>query len=64
MISAVELKKRIASASILGIIVGKLCHGKEPCPIILFKVDESSEVGFYRTILFFSLAIHLRMQSV
>ena len=50
MIFAVKLKKIMTDASIFGIIVGKLRHEKEPCSIILLKVDKSLEVGFYCTI--------------
>ena len=64
MISAIELKKCVAGASILGIIVSKLCYGKKPCPIILFEVDKGSEVGFYHTILPLSLTIRLRVEGV
>ena len=63
MISAIELKKCVANASIFGIVVGKFCYGKKPCPIILLKVDKGSEVGFHYTILPFSLAVCLRMEG-
>ena len=56
IISAVELKKREAGASILGVIVSELSHRKESGPIILLEVDEGSKIGFYRTILPFSLS--------
>ena len=63
MISAIELEKCVAGAGILGIVVSELRHKKKSCPIILLKVDKSSEVGFYRTILPLSLAIRLRMKG-
>ena len=59
MISTVELEKRVAGASILGIVVGKLRYGKKPYLIILLEVEKDLEEGFYHTILPFSLAIHL-----
>ena len=64
MISAIELKRYVASASVLGIVIGKLCHRKKPCPIILIKVDKGSEVGFHCTILPFGLPVCLGVESV
>ena len=63
MVSAVELKRCEAGASILGVIVGKFSYWEEPCPIILFEIDKSLEVGFHYTILPLSLAIRLRMEG-
>ena len=63
MISAIELKKSVAGAGILGIIVSKLRYEKKPCPIILLKVDESLEVGFHCTILPLSLAVYLQVEG-
>ena len=45
--------------SILGIIVGKLRHEKKSYPIILLKVFEGLEVGFYCIILSLNLVIYL-----
>ena len=53
----------MANASILGIIVGELCHEKKLCLIILLKVDKGLEVGFYCIILPLCLAIHLRIEG-
>ena len=63
MISAVELIKRMANASIFGIIIGKFRYKKKLCLIILFKGDKSSKVYFYCTILFFGLTICLRVKG-
>ena len=63
MISAIELERCVAGAGILGIVVSKLRHGKKSCPIILLKVDEGLEVGFYHTILPLSLAVRLRVEG-
>ena len=63
MISTIELEKYVANAGIFGIVVGKLRHEKKPCPIILLKVDKSSEVGFHYTILPLSLAIYLQIKG-
>ena len=63
MISVIELKKYIAGTGVFGIVVGKLCHEKKPCLIILLVVDENSKVDFYCIILPLSLAVCLRMKS-
>ena len=63
LVSAVEFEKSVAGANILGIIIGKLCHGKKLCLIILLKVDKGSEIGFYFTILFLCLIVHLRLEG-
>ena len=63
MISTVELKKSLANASILGIIVGKFRHEKKLCPIILFKVNKSLKVDFYCIILPLNLAVYLWVKS-
>ena len=63
MISAIELKRCVAGAGILGIIVSELRHGKKSCPIILLEVDKGSEVGFHHTILPLRLAVRLRVEG-
>ena len=63
MISAIELKRCMVDASILGIIKSEFRHVKKLCPIILLKVDKTSEVGFHRTILPLSLAVCLRVEG-
>ena len=63
MISAIELEKYMAGASILSIVVGKLRYEKKLCPIILLKVDKSSEIGFHCTFLPLSLAIYLQLEG-
>ena len=63
MISAIELKKYVVGISILGIIISKLRHEKKLCPIILLKVDEGLEKGFYCIILSFGLTIYLWVED-
>ena len=63
MICAIELKKRVAGASIFSIIISKLCHKKKSCLIILFKVEKSPKVCLYYAILSFGLVICLRIKS-
>ena len=63
MISAIEFKRCVAGAGILGVVIGKLRHGKKLCPIILLEVDKGLEVGFHRVILPFSLTVHLWIEG-
>ena len=59
MISAVEFEKRMVSASILSIIIGKFCYRKKLCPVILFEIDEGSKINFYYIILLFDFTVRL-----
>ena len=59
MVSAIEFKRHVANASILGIIVGEFCYEKKLYLVILFEVNKNLKVGFYYTILFFGLTICL-----
>ena len=49
--------------STLGIIRNEFRHGKKPCSIILLKVNKSSDIGFYHTILPLSLTICLQIEG-
>ena len=53
----------MAGASILGIFVDKIRSGKKSCPISLLEIDQGLEIGFYCTILLFSLTIHLLVED-
>ena len=57
MIFAIELKRLVASASILNIIISKFYYKKKPYPIILFKIYKDLIIGLYCTILALSFAI-------
>lgn len=59
VIAAVQLKKRVASASIFGIVICKFSYWQELGLIILFKIDENLKVSHYSTILPLGLAICL-----
>ena len=63
MVAAIQLERGVAGARILGIVISELGHGQESGPIVLFKVDESSEVRFHCTILSFRLAVRLRVKG-
>ena len=63
MIFAIELKRYMANAGILSIIIGEFCYKKKPYSIILLEVDKDLEVGFHYTILSFNLAVRLRMEG-
>ena len=62
MVAAVQLEKSVANACILWIVISKLGYWEESRLIILFEIDEGSEVRFYRTILTFRLAVRLRVE--
>ena len=63
MVFVIELKRCVTNAGIFGIVIGKLCHKEEPCPIILLKVNKGLEIGFHCTILPFGLPVCLRVKS-
>ena len=64
MISAVEPKRCVASASILGIIIGEFRHKKKLCPDILFEIDKRLKISFHYTILPFGLIVYLWVEGV
>ena len=49
----------MADASILDIGVSKLNYKKKLYPVILLEIDKSLKIGFYYTILPFSLTVCL-----
>ena len=53
----------MTGAGILGIIIGKLRHGEEICPIILLEIDKGLGVGFYCSIVPFGLPVRLEIES-
>ena len=63
MVAIVQLKRRIASAHIFSIVESILSHWQELCPVILFEIDKSLDIGFYWIVLTFGLAVCLRMES-
>ncbi len=63
MVAIIELKQGMTGAGILGIVVGKLRHWQQSCPIILRPIDKYSEVHFHCAVLFLSLAICLRVEG-
>ena len=63
MISTINLKRSIAGASVLSVIVVELHHGKKLCQIIMLKVDKGLEINFHCTIVPLSLAVSLWVKS-
>ena len=63
MISTIEFKKCMANTGFLSVVIGKLHHGKKPCSIILLEFDKGLEIGFYCTILSFSLTVCLWVEA-
>ena len=58
-----KLKRFMANASILCIVISKLRYEKKLYSIILLEINKSLEVGFYYTILPLSLTIYLQIKS-
>ena len=63
IIFIIELKKYVVSIYILDIIINKLYHKKKLYLIILFKVIKDLKTNFYYIILFFNLAIYLKIKD-
>ena len=63
MIFAIEFKKCVTGSDIFGIVVGKFCYKKKLNPIILFKIDKNSKIGFHCTILLFGLTVRLWIEG-
>ena len=63
MISAVELKKHVTSANILGIIIDKFYQRKKLCLIILLNVNKDLEIYFHYAILLFGLIVRLCVEG-
>ena len=63
MVVAVEFKRRMASTSILGIVICKFSYWQEVCPVILFLIHKGPEVCLHCTVLSFGLAIGLKIKS-
>ena len=63
MIFAIELKKHIISICIFNIIIDKFCCKKKLCSVILFSINKSLKVDLYHLILFFDLAIYIKIKS-
>ena len=51
----------VTGASILSIVISKLRHWWKPGLVIVLKVDESSKVSLYCTVLSFCLPVCLKM---
>ena len=63
MVAIIQLKKYIAGARILNIIIIELSHWQKPYLAILFKVDKGLEISFHCTILSFDLAVYLKIEG-
>ena len=59
MIFTIKFKKRIADASNLEVIIGKLSYKKKSYSIILFKINKNPIISFYYAILSLDLTIYL-----
>lgn len=63
MITIVEFEIHMASASILGVVVGKLSYWEELSPIILLIIEKNSKIGFHCIVLPLCLAISLEVKG-
>ena len=62
MVATVELERFVTHTAIVGVVVGKLHHQKEPCPVILLSIYKGMKVCFHGAILAFRLFIGLRVE--
>ena len=63
MVAAVLLERDVAGACIIYIVISKLGHWQEPCPIVLLEIDKGSKVGLYGGVLPFCLAVGLGVEG-
>ena len=59
MIATIQLKRRMAGATVFGIIISKLGYWKKLGLIVLLEIDKSLELSFHDTVLPFGLAVNL-----
>lgn len=57
MIAAVQLKKHMANASFLCIIISEFSYWQKLGQIILLKIDKSTKISLQSAVLSFCLAI-------
>ena len=62
VVAAVQLERYVTGAGVFCILIGKFSHWKEPYSVVLFKVDEGSEVGFHGAVLSLGLTVCLRVE--
>lgn len=62
-IAVIELKRYIINASIFYIIIFKFSYQKKSSLVILLGVEKSFVVNFYNIILYFNLAISLKIKN-
>lgn len=63
VIAAVQLRRYVAGIGVFCIIIDKFSYWKKPYQVILLEVDKNLDVGFYFTVLSFSLIISLRIKG-
>ena len=62
MVATIELKRCVTRTGVFGVVVGKLRHQEEPCPVILLPIYEGTKVYFYCAVLAFRLSVGLRVE--
>ena len=63
MIAAVQLKRHVASARIIGVVIREIDHWQEPGLIILFEWDKDLKISLYSAVSLFRLVISLGVES-
>ena len=63
MVSRIEFKKYVFNIYIFNIFINKFYYNKKSYLIILFKINKSSKIRFYNTILPFNLADYLKIKD-
>ena len=63
IITVIKLKKYITNNCIFCIIIYKFSYGQKLYLVILFLIKKHPKINFYYTVLLFSLAIHLKIES-
>ena len=62
MVAVIQLERYAIGVCIFGVVVQKLGHRQESCPVILFEVDKDSKVCLHRAVLLFRLPVCLRVK--
>lgn len=63
IVAIIKLNKSMIGICILCIIIGKFSYQKESSLNILLVIDKSFKINFYYTIVFFALAISLKVKD-
>ena len=62
MVDTIQLKRCVTRTGVFRVIVGKLYHREESCPIILLLIHKSPKVSFDVTVLLLRLTVCLKVK--